>query len=73
MTCDPENRSSIVSCITSARDNASQAREQISSEMWERLNQLYHETTQSRLRVQAEHEPSAWSWRSAKAPIGSTA
>lgn len=40
------NRSSIVSCIASARENASQVREQISSEMWERLNQLYHEVTQ---------------------------
>ncbi len=43
---DPSNRSSIVSCITGARENASQVREQISSEMWERLNQLYHEITQ---------------------------
>jgi len=44
---DAGNRSSIVSCITSARENASQVREQISSEMWERLNQLYHEVTQT--------------------------
>jgi len=43
---DTDNSSSIVSCITSARDNAAQVREQISSEMWERLNQLYHEVTQ---------------------------
>jgi uncharacterized alpha-E superfamily protein len=42
---DPQNRSSIVSCITSARENASQIREQISSEMWEYLNQLYHRIT----------------------------
>jgi uncharacterized alpha-E superfamily protein len=42
---EDENRSSIVSCITSARENASQVREQISSEMWERLNQLYHEVS----------------------------
>src|SRR3954447_13643068 len=35
--------SSILACMTSARENASQVREQISSEMWERLNQLYHE------------------------------
>jgi uncharacterized alpha-E superfamily protein len=46
---DPGNRSSIVSCITGARENASQVREQISSEMWERLNQLYHEITQMAL------------------------
>jgi uncharacterized alpha-E superfamily protein len=44
---DSELPSSIVSCITSARENASQVREQISSEMWERLNQLYHEVVQT--------------------------
>ena len=30
-------------CIMSARDNARQVREQISSEMWEQLNRLFHE------------------------------
>ncbi len=34
--------SSIVSCITCARENARQVREQISSEMWEQLNRLFH-------------------------------
>jgi uncharacterized alpha-E superfamily protein len=38
---NPDNKSSIVSCIAAARENARQAREQISSEMWEKLNQLY--------------------------------
>ena len=42
LIAQPGNRFTIVSCITSARENASQVREQISSEMWERLNQLYH-------------------------------
>jgi uncharacterized alpha-E superfamily protein len=46
LMADTESQSSIVSCITGARENASQVREQISSEMWERLNQLYHEVTQ---------------------------
>lgn len=54
---DSQNRSSIVSCISSARENASQVREQISSEMWERLNQLYHEVTQSRSSMQLHAEP----------------
>ena len=40
---DPGNRASIVSCVRAARDNARQVREQISSEMWEQLNRLYHE------------------------------
>ena len=40
---DAANRSSIVSSIRYARENALQIREQISSEMWEQLNRLYHE------------------------------
>jgi uncharacterized alpha-E superfamily protein len=43
LTTDASNKSSILSCIATARENASQVREQISSEMWERLNQLYHD------------------------------
>ena len=31
----------IVACVAAARENARQAREQISSEMWEQLNRLY--------------------------------
>ncbi|MEJ7616536.1 MAG: alpha-E domain-containing protein [Pyrinomonadaceae bacterium] len=40
LTFDPSNKSSIVSYISLARDNARQVREQISSEMWEQLNGL---------------------------------
>ena len=57
LTSDVENHSSIVSCIAEARDNASQVREQISSEMWERLNQLYHEVTHSSTRSETQSEP----------------
>jgi uncharacterized alpha-E superfamily protein len=57
LTGDPENRSSIVSCISSARENASQVREQISSEMWESLNQLYHEAINSSVRLDNDFEP----------------
>jgi uncharacterized alpha-E superfamily protein len=46
LAMDPGNRSSIVACISGARDNASQVREEISSEMWEHLNRLYHDVTQ---------------------------
>jgi uncharacterized alpha-E superfamily protein len=35
------NPGSIVSCMNAARENARQVREQISSEMWEQINQLY--------------------------------
>jgi uncharacterized alpha-E superfamily protein len=41
LTFDADDSASIVSCITAARENARQLREQISSEMWEQLNRLY--------------------------------
>ncbi len=41
LTFDASNTSSIVACISTARENAQQVREQISSEMWEQLNRLY--------------------------------
>ncbi len=41
LTFDTTNPASIVSCVASARENARQVREQISSEMWEQLNRLY--------------------------------
>lgn len=41
LTFDLSNSNSIVSCIGAARENARQVREQISSEMWEQLNQLH--------------------------------
>jgi len=41
LTLDRSNPSSIVSCISSARENLRQVREQCSSEMWEQLNRLY--------------------------------
>lgn len=39
---DASNRASIVASIMAARENARQVREQISSEMWEQLNRLFH-------------------------------
>jgi len=39
---DTANPNSIVSCIRLARENARQAREQISSESWEQINTMYH-------------------------------
>jgi uncharacterized alpha-E superfamily protein len=41
LTFDLTNHNSIMACIISARENARQVREQISSEMWEQLNQLF--------------------------------
>jgi len=45
---DTSNRSSIVHCVNSARENARQVREQISSEMWEQLNRMYHDVRNAR-------------------------
>ena len=46
---DPEGAFSIVKCIGGARENARQVREEISSEMWEHLNRLFHDVTGSEL------------------------
>jgi uncharacterized alpha-E superfamily protein len=53
----PGNRSSILGSISGARENASQVREQISSEMWERLNRLYHEVNATSTRPEFGSEP----------------
>lgn len=37
----PLNPNAVVACVTRARENARSVREQISSEMWERINRLY--------------------------------
>jgi uncharacterized alpha-E superfamily protein len=43
VTHDASRASSTVGCIMAARENARQVREEISSEMWEQLNRLFHE------------------------------
>jgi uncharacterized alpha-E superfamily protein len=43
----PENPSSIVNCIATARENARQIREVITTEMWEQLNDIYLTTLES--------------------------
>ncbi len=42
LTFRGENPNSLISCISNARENARQVRDQISSEMWEVLNEAYH-------------------------------
>jgi len=42
LVADPEGAFSILKCISGARENARQVREEISSEMWEHLNRLFH-------------------------------
>jgi uncharacterized alpha-E superfamily protein len=38
---DWTNQNSVVGCVTNARENARQVREEISSDMWEQLNSLF--------------------------------
>src|SRR6202167_2387044 len=49
LVADPGEAFSIVKCISGARENARQVREEISSEMWEHLNRLFHDVTGSAL------------------------
>jgi uncharacterized alpha-E superfamily protein len=59
ITFDTGTRMSIVSSIMAARENARQVREQISSEMWEQLNRLFHavkRTTMDELWESSPHE-----------------
>lgn len=42
LTFRTDNPNSLISCISNARENARQVRDQLSSEMWEVLNDAYH-------------------------------
>lgn len=53
ITFDTQNSNSVVSCIMTARENARQVREEISSEMYEQLNRLY-------LKVRSAQALSEW-------------
>jgi uncharacterized alpha-E superfamily protein len=53
LTFDTSNSNSIVSCIMTARENARQVREEISSEMYEQINRLY-------LKVRAPEVKEEW-------------
>lgn len=45
LTFDTGNKASILACLISARENSRNVREQISTEMWARLNSLYLQIT----------------------------
>ena len=45
LTFDASKRASVLGCIVAARENARHVREQISTEMWHRLNSLYLQVT----------------------------
>jgi len=60
LTFDASNASSVAACIAASRENARQAREQISSEMWEQLNSLYLEVRDVPVRENWHTEPHAF-------------
>jgi len=41
-------RNSVAACVTAARENARQVREEISTDMWEQINALFLRLTQAR-------------------------
>ena len=53
---NPANRDSVIACVTSARENARQVREEITSDMWEQVNALF-------LRVKEARAEGEWSAR----------
>jgi uncharacterized alpha-E superfamily protein len=56
LTFDTGHKSSVLSCIISARENARHVREQISTEQWHRLNSLYLEVTRPETKLVMEAE-----------------
>ncbi len=59
LTFDVGNSASIIACISAARENARQVREQISSEMWEQLNRMYLQMRRTRMEQIWNDEPHA--------------
>ena len=53
---DAANRNAVLACVTAARENAGQVREEISSDMWEQVNALY-------LRLRQARDEGGWSAR----------
>jgi len=56
LTFDTAQKSSVLSCLTAARENARHVREQISTEQWHRLNSLYLEVTRPELKSQMQSD-----------------
>jgi uncharacterized alpha-E superfamily protein len=57
LTYDTGHKSSVLSCIMAARENARHVREQISTEQWHRLNSLYLEVTRPEVKALMQLEP----------------
>ena len=61
LTFDTSIKSSVVSCIIAARENARHVREQISTEQWHRLNLLYLQVTSPALKQSVQLDAAAGS------------
>lgn len=61
LTLDDTNPTSILSCITRARDNARTIRESISREMWENLNTLYWQIRADDAKARFDEAPTEFS------------
>jgi uncharacterized alpha-E superfamily protein len=57
MTFEPSNPSSLLSCLTRARENARAIRENISAEMWENVNGLYWSITADDAKQRFDESP----------------
>ncbi len=57
LTFDLENPTSIMSCVSRARNNARSIRGSINSEMWTELNKLYWQLCDAEFRAQAHESP----------------
>ncbi|HEV2575922.1 MAG TPA: alpha-E domain-containing protein [Acidobacteriaceae bacterium] len=66
LTFDTGYKSSVLSCILSARENARHVREQISTEQWHRLNSLYLDATRPEVKAMVQQPKEAAS----EAPSG---
>jgi uncharacterized alpha-E superfamily protein len=49
---DSTNRASVTFCVSGARENARQVREEISTEQWQRLNRMYHQIHSAQAQAQ---------------------
>lgn len=46
LTFSADNAASVTACIVSARENARQVRDELSTDQWQRLNRLYHQVSE---------------------------
>ncbi len=60
VTFDHTNSQSILACIAAARENARQVREQVSTEMWQQINELYIFVRNSQMEEIWNDRPSAF-------------